>query len=500
MALIFFQRALRRSGTVFPAARAAASPARFFSSGDEQDVIVVGGGPGGYVAAIKAAQLGLKTTCVEGRGKLGGTCLNVGCIPSKALLHSSHMYAEATKSFAHHGIMVSDVKVDMEKMMAQKASAIEGLTKGIEGLFKKNKVTYAKGWGKIKSPTEVEVTAEDGTTSTISGKNIIIATGSEVTPLPGSPVDEEKIVSSTGAISLKAVPEKMVVIGGGIIGLEMASVWGRLGAEITVVEFMDKIVPPMDEDVRKVFQRELQKQGMKFKIKTKVTSSEIQPDGKVKVTMEPAAGGDSEVLEADVVLVSTGRRPFTQGLGLEEVGVKIDNRGRVEVDSHFKTSVPSIFAIGDVIEGPMLAHKAEEDGVACVENIAGRQGHVNYGTVPSIVYTHPEVAWVGLTEAEVKASGVEYNVGKFSMMANSRARSVDDSAGVVKMIADKATDKILGVHIMAPNAGELIPECVMAMEYGASSEDIARVCHGHPTMSEAVKEAAMATYDKPIHM
>eukprot|EP00873_Tetraselmis_striata_P011958 jgi/Tetstr1/432222/TSEL_021678.t1 len=500
MALVALQQVARRGGLLASSRPSAAVAARWFASGEQQDVVVVGGGPGGYVAAIKAAQLGMKVTCVEGRGSLGGTCLNVGCIPSKALLHSSHMYSEAKKNFSHHGIMVSDVAVDLGKMMEQKQGAITGLTKGIEGLFKKNKVTYAKGWGKLKSGTEVEVTAEDGSTSTIPTKNVIIATGSEVTPLPGSPVDEETIVSSTGAISLKKIPEKMVVIGGGIIGLEMASVWGRLGSEITVIEFLDRIVPPMDGDVRKVFQRELQKQGMKFKLNTKVTSSEVQSDGKVKVTMEPVKGGDPEVLEADAVLVATGRRPFTSGLGLEELGITLNKRGTIPVDDHFRTSVPSVYAIGDVIEGPMLAHKAEEDGVAAVEIIAGKNGHVNYGTVPSIIYTWPEVAWVGKTEEELKAEGVEYKSGKFSMMANSRARSVDDTAGIVKMIADKKTDKILGVHIMAPNAGELVPECVLAMEYGASSEDIARVCHGHPTMSEAVKEAAMATYDKPIHM
>jgi len=410
------------------------------------------------------------------------------------------MYSEAKKNFAHHGIEFGDLKINLDKMMEQKQGAITGLTKGIEGLFKKYKVTYAKGWGRLSSGNEVEVVSADGSKSSIAAKNIIIATGSEVTPLPGSPIDEEKIVSSTGAISLKQVPEKMVVIGGGIIGLEMASVWSRLGSEITVVEFMDKIVPPMDADIRKAFQRELQKQGLSFKTKTKVTSSEVQPNGKVKVTMEPAQGGEQEVMEADVVLVSTGRRPYTKGLGLEELGIKVDSRGRIEVDEHFRTNVPSVYAIGDAIPGPMLAHKAEEDGVAAAENIAGKKGHVNYHTVPSIVYTWPEVAWVGYTEDEAKEHGHEVRVGKFSMMANSRARSVDDSAGMVKMIADKKTDKILGVHIMAPNAGELIPECVLAMEYGASAEDIARSCHGHPTMSEAVKEAAMATYDKPIHM
>ncbi|PSC74380.1 Dihydrolipoyl dehydrogenase mitochondrial [Micractinium conductrix] len=442
----------------------------------------------------------MKVACVEGRGSLGGTCLNVGCIPSKALLQSSHMYAEAQHSFSKHGVLVDGVTVDVAAMQQQKGSAVEGLTKGIEGLFKKNKVEYIKGWGKLKSATQVEVSTVDGGTSVLAAKNIIIATGSEVTPLPGVPVDERRIVSSTGALSLDRVPGSMVVIGGGYIGLELGSVWARLGAEVTVVEFLDRIVPSMDGEVRRAFQRSLQKQGLKFKLSTKVASAEAD-DNRVRLELQPSKGdGAGETMTADVVLVSTGRRPFTQGLNLEGVGVITDSRGCIVVDDHFQTAVPGIYAIGDVIPGPMLAHKAEEDGVACVELLAGRSGHVNYNTVPSIVYTWPEVASVGKTEEQVKAEGTDYKVGKFSFMANSRARSVDDTDGLVKFIADAKTDKILGAHIMGPNAGELIGECVLAMEYGASSEDIARTCHGHPTLSEAVKEAAMATaFGKAIH-
>jgi dihydrolipoamide dehydrogenase len=442
----------------------------------------------------------MKVTCVEGRGSLGGTCLNVGCIPSKALLNSSHKYAEAKHEFAKYGVMVDNVNIDVEKMQAQKAKAVTGLTKGIEGLLKKNKVDYIKGWGKLASPNEVQVDLLDGGGSTtIKTKNILIATGSEVAPLPGVPIDEKKIVSSTGALDIDRVPKSLIVIGGGYIGLEMGSVWARLGTEVTVVEFLDNIVPTMDGEVRRAFQRSLQKQGFKFKLGTKVTNAEVSGET-VKLTVEPAKGGAAaETLEADIVLVSTGRRPFTNGLNLEGVGVQTDERGRIKVDDHFQTTVPSIRAIGDVIPGPMLAHKAEEDGVAAAELMAGKAGHVNYDTVPSIVYTWPEVASVGKTEEQLKQEGADYKVGKFAFMANSRARTVDDAEGLVKMIADAKTDKILGVHIMGPNAGELIGECVLAMEYGASAEDIARTCHGHPTLSEAVKEAALATYFKAIH-
>lgn len=465
-----------------------------------KDVVIVGGGPGGYVAAIKAAQLGLKVACVEGRGALGGTCLNVGCIPSKALLQSSHLFAEAQHSFKKHGIIVDGLAVDVAAMQQQKATAVDGLTKGIEGLFKKNKVEYIQGWAKIKSATHVEVISGAGDVSVLSAKNIIIATGSEVSPLPGVPVDEKRIVSSTGALSLDHVPGSMIVIGGGYIGLELGSVWARLGADVTVVEYLEHIVPTMDAEVRRAFQRSLQKQGLKFKLNTKVASAHVEDAG-VRLTLQSskdkAAAG---TIVGDIVLVSTGRRPYTKGLNLDSIGVATDARGFIVVDNQFRTSVPGIYAIGDVIPGPMLAHKAEEDGVACVELLAGRNAHVNYGTIPSIVYTWPEVASVGKTEEQMKAEGTNYKVGKFSFMANSRARSVDDTEGMVKFISDAKTDRILGAHIMGPNAGELIAECVLAMEYGASTEDIARTCHGHPTLSEAVKEAAIATaFGRAIH-
>lgn len=472
---------------------------RYFSSESENDVVVIGGGPGGYVAAIKAAQLGLKTTCIEKRGALGGTCLNVGCIPSKALLHSSHMYHEAKHSFASHGVKFASVEVDLPGMMAQKDKAVSNLTKGIEGLFKKNKVNYVKGYGKLVSPSEVSVDTVDGGSEVVKGKNIIIATGSDVKSLPGITIDEKRIVSSTGALALSEIPKKLIVIGAGYIGLEMGSVWGRLGSEVTVVEFASDIVPTMDSEVRKQFQRSLEKQGMKFKLKTKVVGVDTSGDG-VKLTIEPAAGGEQATLEADVVLVSAGRTPFTSGLGLEKIGVEMEKGGRILVNERFATNVPGVHAIGDVIPGPMLAHKAEEDGVACVEFIAGKEGHVDYDMVPGVVYTHPEVAYVGKTEEQVKTLGVSYRVGKFPFLANSRAKAIDDAEGIVKILAEKETDKILGVHIMAPNAGELIHEAVLAMQYGAASEDIARTCHAHPTMSEALKEAAMATYDRAIHI
>ncbi|KAL9263013.1 Dihydrolipoyl dehydrogenase, mitochondrial-like protein [Drosera capensis] len=472
---------------------------RFSSAADDNDVVVIGGGPGGYVAAIKAAQLGLKTTCIEKRGALGGTCLNVGCIPSKALLHSSHMYHEAKHSFAHHGVKFSSVEVDLPSMMSQKDKAVSNLTKGIEGLFKKNKVTYVKGYGKFMSPSEVSVDTIEGGNTVVKGKNIIIATGSDVKPLPGITIDEKRIVSSTGALALTEIPTKLVVIGAGYIGLEMGSVWGRLGSEVTVVEFASDIVPTMDSEVRKQFQRSLEKQGMKFKLKTKVVGVDTSGDT-VKLALEPSAGGEQTIFEADVVLVSAGRVPFTAGLGLESIGVETDKAGRVLVNERFATNVSGVYAIGDVIPGPMLAHKAEEDGVACVEFMAGKEGHVDYDLVPGVVYTHPEVASIGKTEEQVKTLGVEYKVGKFPFLANSRAKAIDDAEGIVKILAEKESDKILGVHIMAPNAGELIHEAVLALQYGAASEDIARTCHAHPTMSEALKEAAMATYDKPIHI
>ncbi|KAG0466693.1 hypothetical protein HPP92_018273 [Vanilla planifolia] len=417
----------------------------------------------------------------------------------QALLHSSHLYHEAKHTFANHGVKFSQLEIDLPAMMAQKDKAVSGLTRGIEGLFKKNKVNYVKGYGRFTSPSEVSVECLDGGKTIVKGKSIIIATGSDVKPLPGIPIDEKKIVSSTGALSLPEIPKKLVVVGAGYIGLEMGSVWGRLGSEVTVVEFAADIVPTMDGEVRKQFQRMLEKQKMKFLLKTKVVGVDTSGDG-VKLTLEPAAGGEQSTLEADVVLVSAGRVPFTEGLGLEKIGVHTDKAGRIVVDKRFSTNVPGVYAIGDAVPGPMLAHKAEDDGVACVEFIAGKEGHVDYDMVHGVVYTHPEVASVGKTEEQVEANGVTYRVGKFPLLANSRAKAIDDAEGVVKVISEKETDKILGVHIMAPNAGELIHEAVLALQYGASSEDVARTCHAHPTMSEAVKEAAMATYDRPIHI
>jgi len=409
------------------------------------------------------------------------------------------MYYEAEKHFERFGVKVGNLSFDWDQMQKQKNDAVSGLTKGIEGLFKKNKVAYVKGWGTIKGPNEVEVALLDGGSQTVSAKNILIATGSEVTPLPGVPVDEERIVTSTGALALSQVPKTMVVIGGGYIGLEMGSVYQRLGTQVTVVEYAENIVPTMDDEVRRTFKRSLEKQGMKFMLTTKVNSAKREGDS-VTLELEPAKGGEKKELTVDVVLVSAGRRPFTAGLGLDGVGISPNKRGQIEVDDHFRTKVPNIYAIGDCIPGPMLAHKAEEDGVAAVEIIAGKPGHVNYNTVPAIVYTHPEVASVGLSEQEAKAQGLSYKVGKFAFMANSRARAVEDTEGLVKFISDKETDKILGAWIMGPNAGELIHECALAMEYGACTEDIARTCHGHPTLSEAVKEAAMMTaFGKPIH-
>lgn len=480
------------------------SSTRFFSApADEQDLVVAGGGPGGYAAAIKAAQLGLKVTCVEKRGTLGGTCLNVGCIPSKALLHSSHLYEDATKSFDKHGIKLSGVELDLPAMMDHKLSSVDGLTKGIEGLFKKNKVTYVKGTASLQSAGEVKVDLLEGGDSVIKTKNVLLATGSDVAHLPSVPIDEETIVSSTGALKLKEVPEKMIVIGGGVIGLEMGSVWRRLGSQVTVVEFMDRLVPGVDKEIASTFQRILKKQKMKFKLSTKVMGARKE-GGKVVLDVEAAKGGKAESLEADIVLVATGRRPYTDGLGLDTAGVKMDDKGRVLVDGKFQTNVPGVYAIGDIIAGPMLAHKAEDEGLVAAEIISGAgEGHINYDCIPGVIYTHPEVATVGKTEEELTEAGVEFAKGTFPFAANSRARTNDVAgdyaSGMVKVLADKATDKVLGVHIVGPNAGELIAEAVLAMEYGASSEDIARTCHSHPTLSEAVREAAMATHGKAIH-
>lgn len=458
------------------------------------DLIVIGAGPGGYVAAIKAAQLGLKTACVEKRGTLGGTCLNVGCIPSKALLHSSEMFEETAQHAAAHGIKTGKVSLDLKAMLKRKDDVVAGLTKGIEGLFAKNKVTWLKGEGKITGANEVSV----GKTK-YAAKNILIATGSDVMTLPGVEVDEKKIVSSTGALELPEVPKKLVVIGAGVIGLELGSVWRRLGAEVEVIEFLDRITPGMDAELSKQFQKVLEKQGITFRLGHKVTAAKKTAKG-VTLSVEPAKGGKKESLTADVVLVCIGRKPYTQGLGLESVGIKADERGRVPVDGHFQTSVPSIYAIGDVIVGPMLAHKAEEEGIAAVEIISGQKPHINYDAIPSVVYTAPEVASVGKTEEQLKEAGVAYKVGKFPFLANSRGRAVGQTDGFVKILADAETDEVYGMHIIGPDAGTLIAEASLALEYRASSEDIARTSHAHPSLNEAVKEAALATFAKAIHI
>ena len=451
------------------------------------DVVIIGGGPGGYNAAIRAGQLGLTAACVEMRETLGGTCLNVGCMPSKALLHASELYEMAGKEFAGLGIEVTP-KLNLAQMMAQKAESVTALTKGIEFLFKKNKVDWVRGRGRIAGAGMVEVTAADGSVSTLEAKNIVIATGSEPTPLPGVAFEAGKVVDSTGALSLPAVPKHLIVVGAGIIGLELGSVWRRLGAQVTVVEYLDRISPGMDSDLAKAFQRTLTKQGMAFKLGSKVTAAKTSKDG-VELTVEPAAGGTAETLSGDVVLVAIGRRPYTEGLGLETVGITPDKRGFLD-NHHFKVA-EGVWVIGDVTHGPMLAHKAEEDSVAVIELIAGKAGHVDYNLVPSVVYTAPEVAWVGQTEDQLKAAGVAYKTGKFPFTANSRAKINHETDGFAKVLADAATDRILGVHIMGPQAGEMIGEACVAMAFGGSSEDLARVCHPHPTRSEAVKQAAM---------
>jgi dihydrolipoamide dehydrogenase len=474
---------------------------RFFAtSGKEYDIAVIGGGPGGYVSAIKAAQLGFKTVCIEGRGALGGTCLNVGCIPSKALLNSSHKYEEAKLHLADYGVNVENVSFDLNKMMSQKQEAVTGLTTGIEYLFKKNKVDYMKGWGRFEDKNTIAVDMADGKTESITVKNTIIATGSEPSELPGGAlkIDENRVVSSTGALEMKEVPKKMALIGGGVIGLEMGSVYSRLGSEVTVIEFMDRIMPTFDKEISRSFTQMLKKRGFKFNFKTKVTGGTVKEDG-VTLNLETVDGKKLDDADYDYVLVATGRRPFTKGLGLEKVGIQVDERGMIPVDDHLATTVPHIYAIGDVIRGPMLAHKAEEEGIAIVETLKGLGGHVNYNCIPGVVYTHPEIASVGKTEEELKEAGVKYNAGKFPFSANSRARTNNEPEGFVKVLADKETDQILGVHIIGNNAGEMIAEAVIGMEYGASSEDLARTCHAHPTLSEAFKEACMDTYDKPIH-
>ena len=464
------------------------------------DLVVIGAGPGGYVAAIRAAQLGLKVACVDKRDTLGGTCLNVGCIPSKALLQSSEKYEEARHGLAEHGVAVGGVKLDLKAMMGRKDKVVDGLTKGISFLFKKNKVVEIHGRGRITGPSEVAVELDDGGSLVLKTDRILIATGSESMPLPGVEIDEEKIVTSTGALTLSKVPKQFVVVGGGYIGLEMASVWGRLGAEVTVIEFLDRIVPAMDHEVADEMFKTLQKQGIKFRLETKVTSAEHAKTG-VALTVGPAAGGEAETIKCDVVLVAIGRRPLTQGLGLEDVGVALDNRGFIQVDDQFQTNVSGIYAIGDVIPGPMLAHKAEDEGTIAVEMMTGQAGHMDYNAIPAVVYTAPEVASVGRTEQQLKDDGVEYRAGKFPFVANSRARAAGvDSTGFVKILTDAKTDKILGAHIIGPDAGTLIAELALAIEFSASAEDIGRTCHAHPTLNEAVKEAALAAWNKPIHL
>ncbi|MEP9387342.1 dihydrolipoyl dehydrogenase [Mesorhizobium sp. KR9-304] len=465
------------------------------------DVVVIGTGPGGYVCAIKAAQLGLKTAVVEKNATLGGTCVNIGCIPSKALLYASEMFAEAQHSFPALGVEVGKPKLNLKQMLAHKDVTVEQNVKGLDFLMKKNKIDVHRGAGRIIAAGKILVTGEDGKTEEIETKNIVIATGSDVAGIPGVDVvfDEKVVVSSTGALSFDKVPASLVVVGGGVIGLELGSVWARLGAKVTVVEFLDTILGGMDGEVAKQFQRMLAKQGFDFRLGCKVTGVKKAKKG-ASVTFEPVKGGAAETVEADAVLIATGRKPYTEGLGLAEAGVGLDERGRVKTDGHFQTNVPGIYAIGDVIAGPMLAHKAEDEGVAVAEIIAGQAGHVNYDVIPSVVYTSPEIASVGKTEEELKKAGIEYKAGKFPFSANGRARAMLHTEGFVKILADKATDRVLGAHIVGFGAGEMIHEAAVLMEFGGSSEDLARTCHAHPTMSESVKEAALATFFKSIHI
>jgi dihydrolipoamide dehydrogenase len=462
------------------------------------DLIVIGSGPGGYVCAIRAAQLGMKVAVVEKDKTFGGTCLNVGCIPSKAMLHASELYEETAHLFPKMGIKVGQPELDLPAMMKFKDEGVDGNVKGVAFLFKKNKIETFQGAGRIAAPGKVEVKA-DGRSETLEGKAIVIATGSDVARLRGIDIDEKRIVSSTGALVLDEVPQRLLIVGAGVIGLELGSVWRRLGSQVIVVEFLDRILPGMDSEVCRQFQRLLERQGMTFKLSSKVTGVDTS-NSKLKATVEPAAGGVAETVDADVVLVSIGRVPFTEGLGLEDAGVKKDNKGRVIVDAHFATNVPGVYAIGDVIAGPMLAHKAEEEGVAVAELLAGQAGHVNYDVIPNVVYTFPEIASVGKSEDELKAAGVAYNVGKFPFTANGRAKVNHQTDGFVKILADAKTDRVLGVHIMGADAGNMIAEAAVAMEFGAASEDIARTCHAHPTLSEAVKEAALAVNKRAINM
>ena len=463
------------------------------------DVAVIGTGPGGYVCAIRAAQLGLKVAVVEKRATHGGTCLNIGCIPSKALLHSSELFHEAGHSFAKMGIDIAPPALDLPRMMAFKQEAVEGNTKGVEFLFRKNKITAFHGAARIASPGRIAVKNDKGEETTVEARNIIIATGSDSARLRGVEIDEKRIVSSTGALTLERVPRDLLVVGAGVIGLELGSVWARLGAKVTVIEYLDRIVPGTDAEIAKQFQRLLQRQGFTFRLSSKVTG--VAPASeRLSVAVEPAKGGAAETLAADVVLVAVGRVPHTAGLGLEDLGVQLDNQGRVTVSDRFETTVPGIFAIGDVIRGPMLAHKAEDEGVALAELLAGQAGHVNYDVIPNVIYTSPEVATVGRSEEELKRDGIAYKVGKFPFLANGRAKANQTTDGFVKIIADASTDRVLGAHIIGPDAGELIHECAVLMEFGGSSEDLARTCHAHPTLSEAVKEAAMAVEQRAIHM
>jgi len=463
------------------------------------DLVVIGAGPGGYVAAIRAAQLGLKTACIDKRAALGGTCLNVGCIPSKVLLHSSERYEEAKDRLAEHGVRCKGIELDLGVMMARKDKVVTDLTKGIEFLLNKNKVDRIVGTASVVAPGEVAACLNDGTTSNLTTRNILIATGSEPTPLDGVEIDEKRIVSSTGALSLESVPEKLIVIGAGVIGLELGSVWSRLGSDVTVVEYLDHILPGMDREISRQAQRVFKRQGLKFELSQKVTGASVGGQG-VRLNVEPVAGGDAQDLAADVVLLAIGRRPYTEGLGLAELGVATDGRGFIEVDSRFETRVPGIYAIGDCVPGPMLAHKAEDEGSICAEILAGQSGHIDHDRVPGVVYTWPEIASVGRTEETLKEQGVSYKVGKFPFSANSRARATGDTDGFVKILADSETDRVLGVHILGPLAGDLISEAVLAMEFGASAEDIARTCHAHPAMGEALRESALAVAGRALHI
>lgn len=489
-------KAAAPSAPAAPAATSApaAKPAAEAPTETDYDVIVIGAGPGGYVCAIRAAQLGFKVACVEKRATLGGTCLNVGCIPSKALLQQSENFHAAKDEYADMGIIIDSVKLDLARMMARKQSVVDANVKGVEFLFKKNKITWLKGEGRVEGTGRITVNGKP-----VTAKHIVVASGSDSAALPGVEVDEKQIVTSTGALELSAVPKKMVVIGGGVIGLELGSVWHRLGAEVTVIEYLDRLVPGTDNEIAKQFQRILTKQGLQMKLGHKVTKAVKGAKG-VTLTVEPSAGGAAETIDADIVLVAIGRTAASKNMGLEEAGVALDKRGRIVTDAHYATNVPGIYAIGDVIAGPMLAHKAEEEGVAVAELLAGQAGHVNYGAIPAVVYTWPEVATVGKTEEVLKEEGVSYKVGKFPFTANGRARAIGMTDGFVKVLADAKTDAVLGVHIIGPMAGELIAECTMAIEFGASSEDIGRTCHAHPTLSEAVKEAALDVEKRAIHI